>query len=123
MPIENKTGPKEFSCPPNQLDRMRRSMEDVTDVLVIGWRGNERHFLAEIKEHVPARARVSIVGRPQSEEDDPLLVGPSAVATCRSVGTAWLAAAGRRGKCRVYRTGFTGFVAYHLEKWLKDVTP
>jgi hypothetical protein len=123
IPIVNKAGPEEFSCPPDHLARMRDGMARVTDMLVIGWKGNEAHFLKELRDRVPHGARIAIVGRPFSKDEAMLKYPKQAVATCRSMNVKWLSAAALRGQCRVYRTGFTGFVRYHLRDWLASVTP
>ena len=118
IPVVNKAGAEFFSCPPAHLARMRTSMSDVTDVLVVGWKGNEAHFLSELHKHVPHAAKVTIVGQPVGDVSD-----PKAVVTCHSLKIDWPAKAGLRGGCRVYRTGFSGFVEHHLDTWLGTVTP
>ena len=56
IPVETKT---DFECPSSHLDYLRQMVSSVTKVLVVGWRGAERHFLKLLHEHglrnVPAQ--------------------------------------------------------------------
>jgi len=42
IPVQTKS---DFSCPQDWLPPLEQSLEGVTNVLVIGWRGSEEHFL------------------------------------------------------------------------------
>lgn len=43
---------EEFECPPDHLDALRTFLPTVKKVVVIGWRGSERHFLRMLAEHM-----------------------------------------------------------------------
>ncbi|MGH8527083.1 MAG: hypothetical protein ACREXY_23625, partial [Gammaproteobacteria bacterium] len=47
IPTEVK---KSFDCPNAQLEIMRRDMPNVDRILVIGWRGAEKHYLEELRQ-------------------------------------------------------------------------
>jgi hypothetical protein len=43
IPMQTKTD-SDFACPPSHLEVLRNALPDVTQLLVIGWRGQEDHF-------------------------------------------------------------------------------
>jgi hypothetical protein len=44
LPMATK-GDSDFACPQEHLEELRLRLSEVTDVLIIGWRGIEQHFL------------------------------------------------------------------------------
>jgi hypothetical protein len=60
IPVETKSQ-SEFACPSAHLVRMRKWMSRCNHVLAIGWRGEEEHFLAELRAHANSQASVSVV--------------------------------------------------------------
>jgi hypothetical protein len=44
IPMATKTD-SDFACPAEHLNELRTRLGEVTDVLIIGWRGIEQHFL------------------------------------------------------------------------------
>lgn len=53
---------KKFECPDEHLAVLYERMPQVSRLLVIGWRGMERHFTEEMKERLPYRVPGTIVG-------------------------------------------------------------
>jgi hypothetical protein len=51
---------KSFVCPEDHLARMRRDLERVTSILIVGWRGSEQHFLDVMYEHLPKNRVIPI---------------------------------------------------------------
>jgi len=50
LPVEVKS---RFECPEDHIASLCAHLPKVTKILVIGWRGAEKHFLALLKEHLP----------------------------------------------------------------------
>lgn len=50
IPIRNKF---EFECPTNHQNALRQDLVNVHRILIIGWRGQERHFLKLLNDHLP----------------------------------------------------------------------
>jgi hypothetical protein len=46
LPTATK-GPADFACPEAHMDALRLLLPEVTDVLILGWKGVEGHFLEE----------------------------------------------------------------------------
>jgi hypothetical protein len=51
---------KTFVCPQKHLDRLSSDLNEVTHVLVVGWRATERHFLAKLEERLPKNRTLSL---------------------------------------------------------------
>jgi len=60
LPVERK---RDFECPDEHLDVLRRFIPEVTKLLVIGWRGTEYHFLQMLAENVKKGLHVMVVSR------------------------------------------------------------
>jgi hypothetical protein len=43
---------KKFVCPPSHLERLSRDLEQVTHILIVGWRANEQHFLELLRKRL-----------------------------------------------------------------------
>jgi hypothetical protein len=43
IPMVSKTG-DDFACPPEHLEKLKQIIPSVSDLVVIGWRGEEQHF-------------------------------------------------------------------------------
>jgi hypothetical protein len=43
---------KTFVCPPQHLNRMKADIQEVTHILIVGWRATEDHFLKVLSEHL-----------------------------------------------------------------------
>jgi hypothetical protein len=52
-----------FECPPGHLKALEALLPEVNRVLVIGWRGNEQHFLKLLDQVRGKAPRILIVGR------------------------------------------------------------
>jgi hypothetical protein len=62
IPVVTKS---QFVCPPAHLDRLREFLPKVEKILVIGWRGSEKHFLKLLREGLRNPVRVlSACGHP-----------------------------------------------------------
>ncbi len=44
IPMATKSD-SDFVCPPDHIAKLKEALNEATDVLIIGWKGNERHFL------------------------------------------------------------------------------
>lgn len=44
---------KTFVCPRKHLDRLSSDLNEVTRVLIVGWRATEQHFLALLQDRLP----------------------------------------------------------------------
>jgi hypothetical protein len=67
LPLATK-GPRDFACPDDHLTGLRDDLDAATDVLVIGWRANENHFLelwrlVHVKRKDPSIRTIAIVDR------------------------------------------------------------
>ena len=62
LPVVTKS---QFICPPAHLDRLRELLPKVEKILVIGWRGSEKHFLKLLSEGLQKPVKVfSACGHP-----------------------------------------------------------
>ena len=67
LPLRSKTS---FACPPEHLTRLRERMTRVDRILSIGWRAQDRHFLAEIRTRSEEPIRTCIVTDSQAGAED-----------------------------------------------------
>jgi hypothetical protein len=58
IPIINK---QRFECPSEHLDQLKRVIGTTEKILVVGWRGAEKHFLDLIKSNVAREIEVEAV--------------------------------------------------------------
>lgn len=58
IPVVQKQG---YECPPEHLKKLDMCLPQITKLLVIGWRGNEKHFLDKLAQMVRQPIRVLIV--------------------------------------------------------------
>jgi hypothetical protein len=58
LPLRTKTV---FSCPPEHLEQLRQKLPQVTRVLTIGWKGQDQHFLDELRKAKAGRCEMLIV--------------------------------------------------------------
>jgi hypothetical protein len=92
LPLRSKTT---FACPLSHIEAVRRALGETTKLLVVGWRAQEQHFLAEWERTGSKKIRADIV--------------------CGSAGGAEavaqrLRAAGIDGDLRTFGLGFTDYV-------------
>jgi len=67
IPIEKKS---EFECPIEHLNALRSCLPEVKKILVIGWRGSEKHFMKELREQIKHPLKSMIVsGKPEDAEE------------------------------------------------------
>ena len=59
-----------FECPQYLIEELTALLPQVTQILVIGWRATEAHFLALLSKHLRHGVYLSVVagGRTESEE-------------------------------------------------------
>ncbi len=92
-----------WACPADHLERMRQDLSKAWSVLAIGWKGQEPHFVRELKDRLPEYTPITVVTRPAPE-------GEPIESTGRQVELPWLAdRTDLLMRCRVLRTGFLGF--------------
>lgn len=67
----------DFECPPNHIDQMRTLIPQARWILIIGWRGTEKHFLDILAEAAETTERIQIVagGEPEAGEVIANLIG------------------------------------------------
>jgi hypothetical protein len=62
IPVVTKS---QFICPQSHIDRLKEFLPKVEKILVIGWRGSEKHFLKLLSEGLQNPVKVlSVCGRP-----------------------------------------------------------
>jgi hypothetical protein len=66
LPVEVKS---RFECPDEHLASLRAHLPKVTKILVVGWRGAEKHFLALLKEHLPSGIPIQVVAGTKQAAD------------------------------------------------------
>jgi SIR2-like domain len=74
IPVEKK---KSFECPPGQLEELVALLPKVSQVLVIGWRASEAHFLAMLGNRLTGLTRgvqLYIVAGPRRKEGEEIQV-------------------------------------------------
>jgi SIR2-like protein len=67
IPVERE---KTFECPPNMIEELKELLPQTTQVLVIGWRATEQHFLDLLRIHVRRGTHLHVVagGKTDAEE-------------------------------------------------------
>lgn len=115
IPIAAKDGTS-WACPPDHLERMRQDLAEAWSVLVMGWKGQEPHFVQELKERLPEYTPITIVTRPAEERE-------ATESTGREAEPPWLAhRTDLLMRCRVLRTGFLNFAeTERLDEFLNGV--
>jgi hypothetical protein len=58
VPVQSK---QSFECPATHMADLIERLKRTTHVLIIGWRGMDRHFLALMREHMLMRPTIQIV--------------------------------------------------------------
>jgi hypothetical protein len=58
IPVETK---KNYECPQEHLDALRKCIPEVTELLIVGWRGAEAHFLSLLRERLGPHVRSLVV--------------------------------------------------------------
>jgi hypothetical protein len=67
IPVETK---QHFECPSAHLSELEKLLPEVTKILVIGWRGRERHFLELLTRHASRKVNViAVAGNPQAASE------------------------------------------------------
>lgn len=110
LPTATK-GVADFACPENHLVDLMQVLPQVTDVLVIGWRGVEDHFLKEWREVHSTKAdrKIHSVSVVDATHDDAVAVAYRIVTT---VGIT-------PETTPTFET-FSGFVVDKLDDYLED---
>lgn len=62
VPVQRK---QDFECPKEHMDVLRASIPDVTKLLIIGWRGNEQHFVELLRGFRQPRIEAMIAAEHQ----------------------------------------------------------
>lgn len=70
IPVETKLS---FECPEQHLNVLRECARKTTKLLIIGWRGMEKHFLALLAENLPQGIPAVIVSGSAVEASNTLL--------------------------------------------------
>ena len=60
IPVERS---KSFECPDQHLQALQRSLPSVSKLLIVGWRGAERHFIDLLKNRLPPNTPGLVVAR------------------------------------------------------------
>jgi hypothetical protein len=106
MPTQTKTT---FECPQKQLDELDRLIPRVTKLLLVGWRGAERHFLSRwrVPQFPQDFQRIQIVAGSPRDANETNQNLELATVTCQDV--------------RLCSDGFTGFLdSDDLSRFLED---
>jgi SIR2-like protein len=67
IPVEKKST---FECPQHILDELMALLPEVTEILVIGWRATEAHFLERLKANLRRGAQLYIVVGPDKQQGE-----------------------------------------------------
>lgn len=67
IPVTSKYA---FECPGIQLKALDRAVRETIKILIIGWRGSERHFLERLSQLPGMAPRVQIVGASEEGTDE-----------------------------------------------------
>jgi len=94
IPVETK---RDFECPIDHLDCLRKNIESVKKILVVGWRATEQHFIRIMKENIRNEIEIQVVSGSESE---------SRAVLNRIVNTGL----GVKVSGQVFREGFTEYV-------------
>lgn len=65
VPVRTKIGP---ICPTSHLKMLDRDLEQVTHILIVGWRGQEQHFLERLRDRLPHPSIPTFVANGNEEE-------------------------------------------------------
>lgn len=107
IPMEQKSE-AHFVCPKNHLEHLRRAIAKTDHLLVIGWRGNEEHFLSLWDEKSPWLRRVLIVSGSDTHDIAENFNRPGMIGTGCEVSD--------------YKDGFSNFLATaELETFLTSL--
>jgi hypothetical protein len=71
IPVEKKST---FECPQEMLDELMALLPQVTEILVIGWRATEAHFLERMKANIRRGAQLYIVAGPDRRQGEDIQV-------------------------------------------------
>ena len=105
VPYETKFA---FECPREHLDELDRGLRETLSILVIGWRGSERHFLDRLGAYLPGKAPAILI---VSDKDE------GARQTMDNLASAKLA----EDRARLTAGGFRGFLQSDLlEQFLAE---
>jgi hypothetical protein len=103
-----------WSCPAEHLERMRSDLEQARAVLVVGWKGQEPHFLRELHERLREYTPITVATRPADAGDSLTTIGEADV--------SWLTRHDLRMRSSILRTGFYRFVVErHLGTFLDSI--
>lgn len=67
IPVEKKNT---FECPPHMLDELIALLPQVSQILVIGWRATEAHFLTLLKDNLSRAVQLWIVAGPDRRQGE-----------------------------------------------------
>lgn len=67
VPVQKKQA---FECPDEHLAMLRTSMGQVTKLLIVGWRGNDQHFVELLRGLPPQQISVMIVAENQRAAEE-----------------------------------------------------
>ncbi len=102
IPVETKNS---YECPDEHLKCLQEHLPRITQIIMVGWRGTEQHFLASLKDLLPEEVPVCVVaGKREGAEE---VIGR-------------LQGAGIRIAGRAFDGGFTDFIeAREAEEFLR----
>lgn len=69
IPVETK---RVFECPTEHLDCLCEHLPKVTNILIVGWRATEEHFLQLLKTHLSKNVHIQVVVAGQTEAEQVL---------------------------------------------------
>lgn len=72
IPTQTKSG---FECPPDHVEALLRMLPEVTRILVVGWRGQEQHFLNRCETITPAARGLVVSENREAAADTALRLG------------------------------------------------
>jgi len=110
LPTATK-GVADFACPDAHIDALRLLLPEVTDVLIIGWKGIEGHFLEEWRKVHATKADRKIRS---------FAVVDASLDAAMEVEARVTGAVGITPQERSLYETFSGFVTDKLDDYLRD---
>ncbi len=69
VPVVNKTD-AQYECPGGHIDEMKRRLPEVSRILIVGWKGQEPHFILHLVRALARREVHILVANGSAEEGD-----------------------------------------------------
>lgn len=65
-------GKQSFECPPRHIEVLKERLAETTRLLIIGWRGQDEHFVQLLNDHLADRCEVQVVCGSEDQSNETL---------------------------------------------------